>query len=254
MILVEYLSSITMIRIQAGRRLRNLAKFHSPEHCAAFRTCPKQCVLLRRSTALKGRTAYDVPPPTAILCNLFIVVNALFVFKSSSREKMTWLQSKLQPTGRSLKAIVSDLTPLYLKHRTSISRRVYVTLLAALIHCVHNAVLEQKAPIWRQVEIREKSGPRTAKYATDAEAQCDVRVETDHVERGMVIFIGSCESSEDAWRTAQRVLGCHFTNIETAGKKRAARRSWLGTLRTSLDTMHAVVYAACLPQKFLFGP
>ena len=25
-----------MIRIQAGRRLRNLAKFHRPEHCAAI--------------------------------------------------------------------------------------------------------------------------------------------------------------------------------------------------------------------------
>lgn len=77
-------------------------------------------------------------------------------------------QSKLLPPGRSLKAIVSDLTSLYLEHRTSISRGVYITLFVALIHRVHNAISEQKAAIRRQVEIREKSGPKTVDDNADA--------------------------------------------------------------------------------------
>jgi ATP-binding cassette subfamily D (ALD) long-chain fatty acid import protein len=76
-------------------------------------------------------------------------------------------QSKLLPPGRSLKAIVSDLTSLYLEHRTTISRGVYVTLFVALIHRVHNAVSEQKAAIRQQAEIREKSGPKTVNDGVD---------------------------------------------------------------------------------------
>ena len=76
-------------------------------------------------------------------------------------------QSKLLPPGRSLKAIVSDLTSLYLEHRTTISRGVYVTLFVALIHRVHNAVSEQKAAIRQQADIREKSGPKTVNDGVD---------------------------------------------------------------------------------------
>ena len=76
-------------------------------------------------------------------------------------------QSKLLPPGRSLKAIVSDLTSLYLEHRTTISRGVYVTLFVALIHRVHNAVSEQKAAIRQQAVIREKSGPKTVNDGVD---------------------------------------------------------------------------------------
>ena len=63
-------------------------------------------------------------------------------------------QSKLLPPGRTVKQIVSDLTSLYLKHRTKISRGVYVTLVIALIHRVHNAISEQKAAARRAQEIR----------------------------------------------------------------------------------------------------
>lgn len=77
-------------------------------------------------------------------------------------------QSKLLPPGRGLKAIVSDLTSLYLAHRTTISRGVYVTLFVALIHRVHNAVSEQKAAIRRQAEIRERSGPKAVNDGPDA--------------------------------------------------------------------------------------
>lgn len=64
------------------------------------------------------------------------------------------VQSKLLPPGRSVKQLISDFTTLYLKHRTKISRTVYVTLVIALIHRIHNAISEQKAAIRRQQEIR----------------------------------------------------------------------------------------------------
>ena len=63
-------------------------------------------------------------------------------------------QSKLLPPGRTVKQIISDLTSLYLQHRTKISRTVYLTLVVALVHRVHNAIAEQKAAVRRQQEIR----------------------------------------------------------------------------------------------------
>lgn len=63
-------------------------------------------------------------------------------------------QSKLLPPGRTVKQLISDLTSLYLKHRTKISRTVYITLVLALIHRIHNAISEQKAAVRRQHEIR----------------------------------------------------------------------------------------------------
>lgn len=63
-------------------------------------------------------------------------------------------QSKLLPPGRSIKQLISEFTTLYLKHRTKISRTVYITLVIALIHRIHNAISEQKAALRRQQEIR----------------------------------------------------------------------------------------------------
>jgi ATP-binding cassette, subfamily D (ALD), peroxisomal long-chain fatty acid import protein len=65
-------------------------------------------------------------------------------------------QSKLLPAGRSVKQLLSELTSTYLKHRTKISRAVYLTLFIALIHRVHNAISEQKAATRRQAEIRSR--------------------------------------------------------------------------------------------------
>jgi ATP-binding cassette subfamily D (ALD) long-chain fatty acid import protein len=48
-------------------------------------------------------------------------------------------------TSASAKAIVNDLTRLYLQHRTRISRAVYLTLFVALINRIRNAIAEQKA-------------------------------------------------------------------------------------------------------------
>ncbi|KIW63418.1 hypothetical protein PV04_10263 [Phialophora macrospora] len=77
-------------------------------------------------------------------------------------------QSKLLPPGRSVKQLLSELTSLYLKHRTKISRTVYITLVAALIHRIHNAISEQKAAARRQAEI-QRDRARQAQQGIDAE-------------------------------------------------------------------------------------
>jgi ATP-binding cassette subfamily D (ALD) long-chain fatty acid import protein len=66
-------------------------------------------------------------------------------------------QSKLLPPDRSIKQILSSLTSLYLKHRTRISRAVYLALFAALAKRIHNAISEQKAAS-QQVELHRRPG------------------------------------------------------------------------------------------------
>ncbi|KAF7597619.1 hypothetical protein BBP40_000097 [Aspergillus hancockii] len=66
-------------------------------------------------------------------------------------------QSKLLPPERSVRRIFSSLTTLYLRHRTGISRTVYLALFAALAKRVRNAISEQKAAS-HQVELRRRPG------------------------------------------------------------------------------------------------
>ncbi|RDL40171.1 p-loop containing nucleoside triphosphate hydrolase [Venustampulla echinocandica] len=67
-------------------------------------------------------------------------------------------QSKLRflPPDRTLKSIVSELTSLYLKHRTKISRTVYLTLFFALLNRIRSAISEQKAAAARQAAVRKR--------------------------------------------------------------------------------------------------
>jgi ATP-binding cassette subfamily D (ALD) long-chain fatty acid import protein len=65
--------------------------------------------------------------------------------------------SKILPE-RSIGQIASHLTGLYVKHRTRISRAVYLALLLALAKRIHNAVGEQKAASRRQAEMRSRPG------------------------------------------------------------------------------------------------
>lgn len=71
------------------------------------------------------------------------------------------VQSKLllpSPSERSIKRIVSELTGIYIRHRTRISRAVYLTLFIALINRIRNAISEQKAASIRQAEARKRAG------------------------------------------------------------------------------------------------
>lgn len=74
------------------------------------------------------------------------------------------VQSKLllsSTSERSIKRIISDLTSIYLRHRTRISRAVYLTLFIALINRIRNAISEQRAASIRQAEARKRAGTKT---------------------------------------------------------------------------------------------
>jgi len=68
------------------------------------------------------------------------------------------LPTKLPTTlsNRSAKQLLKDLTSLYVKHRSRISRTVYVALLLALINRVRNAINEQKAAAARATAARRQ--------------------------------------------------------------------------------------------------
>ena len=69
-------------------------------------------------------------------------------------------QSKLSlPSDRSLSALLAHVSSTYLKHRTSISRAVYLTLFVALANRIRNAISEQKAAASRQ-RLRDASPSR----------------------------------------------------------------------------------------------
>lgn len=67
-------------------------------------------------------------------------------------------QSKLLPPERSLRHLLRTVTDLYLKHRTRVSRGLYLALALALAKRIHNAVAEQKAASQRQAERRGRPG------------------------------------------------------------------------------------------------
>lgn len=59
-------------------------------------------------------------------------------------------------TESSIKRMLNDLTSLYLKHRTRISRAVYISLFLALLNRIRNAISEQKAAARRQAEAARR--------------------------------------------------------------------------------------------------
>jgi ATP-binding cassette, subfamily D (ALD), peroxisomal long-chain fatty acid import protein len=66
-------------------------------------------------------------------------------------------QSKILP-DRTVKSIISHLTTLYLQHRKTISRTVYLTLFISLINRIRSAINEQKAASLRQGQPRRRGG------------------------------------------------------------------------------------------------
>ncbi|GAD96549.1 hypothetical protein PVAR5_5207 [Paecilomyces variotii No. 5] len=84
-------------------------------------------------------------------------------------------QSKLLPPERSLRHVLRNITDLYLKHRTRISRGLYLALALALAKRIHNAVAEQKAASQRQAERRGRPG--TSSLGGDAVGASRKKVE-----------------------------------------------------------------------------
>ncbi|KAH9875153.1 hypothetical protein J1614_004643 [Plenodomus biglobosus] len=81
---------------------------------------------------------------------------------------------KQRLTTASAKAIVNELTALYLQHRTKISRAVYLTLFVTLLNRIRNAVASQK----EAATIRRASKGSTSKTtAGDGEATGRKKVE-----------------------------------------------------------------------------
>ena len=88
-------------------------------------------------------------------------------------------QSKLllapkPPSEKSIKQLISTLTDLYLRHRTKISRTVYLTLFLALINRIRNAISEQKAASMLQAQARQRPSKTSS---TEGEATVRKRVE-----------------------------------------------------------------------------
>jgi ATP-binding cassette subfamily D (ALD) long-chain fatty acid import protein len=67
---------------------------------------------------------------------------------------MAWQSKLVLPKDRSLRGIISSLTRLYVKHRTRISRAIWISLFVALANRIRHAVLEQKAASAREAAQR----------------------------------------------------------------------------------------------------
>lgn len=67
---------------------------------------------------------------------------------------MSTLHAPIAISNRSAKRLLADLTTLYGKHRTNISRTLYLTIFLALIARVRRAVKEQKAAAIRIAEAK----------------------------------------------------------------------------------------------------
>jgi ATP-binding cassette, subfamily D (ALD), peroxisomal long-chain fatty acid import protein len=84
-------------------------------------------------------------------------------------------QSKLQVplvvTESTIKRVVNEITSLYLKHRSRISRVVILTFIIALLHRIQSAISEQKAAALRPVAPKRFSGdgPKRKKIELDRE-------------------------------------------------------------------------------------
>ncbi|KIW14192.1 hypothetical protein PV08_06973 [Exophiala spinifera] len=94
------------------------------------------------------------------------------------------VQSKLLPPGRTVKQLISNLTSLYLKNRTKVSRTVYITLVVALIHRIHNAISEQKAAAARrQDDLRVARTRQSDEAAQESEPEKNKKTKRVEINR-----------------------------------------------------------------------
>src|ERR1700761_3122528 len=84
---------------------------------------------------------------------------------ASDRHSVSSLTS-LPLSNRSLKQLLRDLTSVYSRNRTTISRTAYLAIFLALVYRVRNAVKEQKAAVAEAREAR-RQGRVASQSATD---------------------------------------------------------------------------------------
>ena len=80
------------------------------------------------------------------------------------------------PSDKSIREGISILTALYLKHRTRISRTVYLTLFAALINRVRNAIAEQNAASAHHAQ-RQRAGTTASERVVNAKRRVELNGE-----------------------------------------------------------------------------
>lgn len=96
--------------------------------------------------------------------------------------------SKIPLPERSVRQTISHLTSLYVKHRTRISRAVYLALFLALAKRIHNAIGEQKAASRRQAEMRERPGTSSLDNNTEKKNGDDGGASRRKVEINLEFF------------------------------------------------------------------
>ncbi|KAK4555710.1 ATP-binding cassette long-chain fatty acid transporter pxa2 [Recurvomyces mirabilis] len=108
-------------------------------------------------------------------------------------------------TGRSAKQLLNDLTTLYVKHRTTLSRTVYLALFLALINRVRNAIKEQKAAAARAAESRRR-GPLIGNTGGDGSTRKKVELNREFF-RNLIKLLRICIPG---WRSKElRLLASH---------------------------------------------
>ena len=110
-------------------------------------------------------------------------------------------QSKLHlldfASENSIKRLLSNLTELYLKHRSSASRAVYFTLFVALVGRIRNAITEQKAASLHQAQLLQQPGTASANLQLRAAKRVEINSEFfRNLFRLLRIVIPSWKSKE----------------------------------------------------------
>ena len=109
---------------------------------------------------------------------------------------MAALSKPLLPSSvseKSIRQIVSNLTRLYLDHRTKVSRTVYITLFLALANRLRNAISEQKAASVHAAQAR------AARTGTTSSTEASAKLARKRVELNSEFF-------RNLWRLLKIVI------------------------------------------------
>ena len=119
-------------------------------------------------------------------------------------------QSKisLHAGNRSVKAIVMELTRLYLSNRSRISRAIWLTLFVALVNRIRHAISEQKAASAREAASREARRATVSAASPNGDEQPKKKVALDrHFFRSLLRLL---KIVVPGWRSTEaRMLISH---------------------------------------------